>query len=59
VQHDLHNTTARDRLYDFWADYPGKVLIIINFFALQQMVVKWQFMTRGEALAHETSGVEH
>jgi hypothetical protein len=59
VQHDLHNTTASDSLYDFWADYPGKVLIFINFFALQQVVAEWQFMTCGEALAHETGGVEH
>jgi len=29
------------------------------FFALQRNVVQGRFMTRGEALAQETSGVEH
>jgi hypothetical protein len=33
-------------------------LIIINYFALQQAVAQWQFVTRDEALAHETSGVD-
>jgi hypothetical protein len=36
-----------------------KVLIIINYFALQQTLALWQFVARGEALAHETSGEEH
>ena len=46
-------------LYDFWPDESYKLLIIINYFALQQAMAQSQFMTRGEALAHETIGVEH
>jgi hypothetical protein len=34
-------------------------LIIINYFALQQTLAQGQFVARGEALAHETSGEEH
>jgi hypothetical protein len=34
-------------------------LIVINYFALQQTVAEWQFMTPDEALAHETGEVEH
>jgi hypothetical protein len=46
-------------LYDFWLKKYYKILIIINYFALQQTMAQWQFVARGEALAHETSGEEH
>jgi hypothetical protein len=46
-------------LYDFRPKKSYKVLIIINYFALQQTLAQWQFVARGEALAHETSGEEH
>jgi hypothetical protein len=59
VQQNEPNTAATSSLYDFWPDYPGKVLIIINYFALQQTMAKWQFVAHDETLAHETSGVEH
>jgi hypothetical protein len=38
VQHNEPNTAATGGLYDFWPDYPGKVLIFINYFALHQMM---------------------
>jgi hypothetical protein len=37
----------------------SKILIIINYFAVQRNAVQRLFMTRGEALAQETGGVEH
>jgi hypothetical protein len=46
-------------LYDFRPKKSYKVLIIINYFALQQTLAQWQFVACGEALAHETSGEEH
>ena len=58
MQHNQHNIVAGDGLYDFRPEKFDKVLIIINYFALQQAVALWQFVTRDEALAHETSGVE-
>jgi hypothetical protein len=59
VQHNEPNTAATGSLYDFWPDYPDKVLIIINYFAVQHARAESQFVTRDEALAHETGGVEH
>jgi hypothetical protein len=59
VRPNLHNTGASGGLFDFRAEYPGKALIIISYFALQQAMAKWQFIAHDETLAHETGGVEH
>jgi hypothetical protein len=59
VQHHFHNIATRDGLYDFRPKKLYKLLIIINYFALQQTMAQWQIVARGEALAHETSGEEH
>src|SRR5450759_4230007 len=46
-------------LYDFWPKKSYKVLIIINYFALQQTLAQWQFVARGERLASVPLGVKH
>src|SRR5450759_4106161 len=46
-------------LYDFWPKKSYKVLIIINYFALQQTLAQWQFVARGERLASVPIGVKH
>jgi hypothetical protein len=38
VYRDQHNIAAAGSLYNFWPDYPSKVLIVINYFALQYIM---------------------
>ena len=59
VQHNLHNTVAGGGLYNFRPEILSKLLIIINFRALQPNGARRQFATRGEALAPGPRGEEH
>ena len=54
-----HNIAAGAGLYDFRPDKSSKVLIIINYFAVQRNVRRRRIVTAGEALAPRARGEEH